>query len=100
MHIAHTYVQDTSLYVCDTDMSVSHTDMSVSHMYSEYLAVFAYICMCFGKWLLAPAASAHLLARVRLRAGAWSLQFACAQARGRRAIALHFCRAGSSGAGK
>ncbi len=90
----HTYVQDTSLYVYDTDMSVSYTDMSVSHMYSKYLTVFACICTYFGKWLLAPAASAHILARVRLRAGAWSLQFACAQARGRRAVPAAFSSCG------
>jgi hypothetical protein len=90
----HTYVQDTSLYVCDTDMSVSHTDMSVSHTnisvshtYRKYLIVFACICTYYGKWLLAHAARAHLLARIRLRAGEWSLQFACAQAHGRRAVA-------------
>jgi hypothetical protein len=106
----HTYVQDTYMYVCDTNMSVSHTNMSVSHTnmlvshtnmsvshtYRKYLIVFACICAYYGKWLLAPAARAHLLARVRLRAGEWSLQFACAQAHGRRAVATAIlsCRGG------
>ncbi len=86
-HCTHTSIIPPRSYVCDTDMSVSHTDMSVSHTYSKYLAVFACICTYFGKWLLAPAARAHLLASVRLRAGEWSLQFAYAQAHGRRAVA-------------
>ncbi len=69
----HIYVQNTSLYVCDTDMSVSYTDMSVSHTHSKYWTVFACICTYFGKFFLAPAARVHLLARARLRSGAWSL---------------------------
>ncbi len=69
------------------------------HIRTESLIVFACICTYYGKWLLAPAARAHFLARVRLRAGEWSLQFACAQAHGRRAVATailscgqHRCR--------
>ncbi len=56
--------------------------MSVSHTYNT---VFACICTYSGKCFLAPAARAHLLARVpsRWRCCTCSLQLACVQVRGR-----------------
>ncbi len=53
------------------------------HVYSKYIHVFVCICTYFSKCFPAPAASAHLLAPIRWRCCAWSLQLACAHARGR-----------------